>query len=224
MNPHDISQEWTRSREPSEHGNTVKLGNWKVGKQTISILVVAVLLVNLILTNPSSQNHVVLNQANVSNMRINASQISGHANLSIWAVHPIEPWALPLAHSILAFVDREPVKVDWSLTCSNTNLSTEQATKGFKWEPNQTSLPRNWPLSWLNPKRSQNPKISKSKYYTGQIVTRELPYNLENTTEKGRSRNNVIHNKEAKTQHIVKTSQQNRPGRFLCTNMPRKAV
>lgn len=86
---------------------TLKLRKRKTGKQSIDGLTVGVVLVILVLTILSSQNCVILVQANVPNLRSNTLQVGGHANIPIHIVSSIKPRGFLLARTIIAFMDHK---------------------------------------------------------------------------------------------------------------------
>jgi len=121
------------------------------------------MVVNLIRTNPNNNHHVDRIQTNISNSISQALEVRRHANFPVRVVHAIKPrsFAGPLH---VAFADQEPVKVEWSLICSDTNWRTENDDQWGEWEPKHFFQN----LSQANPKSSKLPNVVP----TSQLVTR----------------------------------------------------
>jgi len=144
--------------------------------------------VNLIRTNPNNNHHVDRIQTNISNSISQALEVRRHANFPVRVVHAIKPrsFAKPLH---VAFADQEPVKVEWSLICSDTNWRTENDDQWGEWEPKHFFQN----LSQANPKSSKLPNVVP----TSQLVTRcswWWPTNTADTQQKTTRKTEMLWN------------------------------
>jgi hypothetical protein len=63
-------------------------------------------------------------------MVTDALKIRRHANLPVWVVGPIEEWRFANTLFHVAYMDFEPIREEKSLTGSDTNCRTGEATRG----------------------------------------------------------------------------------------------
>jgi hypothetical protein len=57
-------------------------------------------------------------------------KICQHADLPVWVVCPVKEWRFANTSFYVTFMEFEPIMVTKSLTVSNTNLRTDEATRG----------------------------------------------------------------------------------------------
>jgi hypothetical protein len=74
-------------------------------------------------------------KANLSNFVPYTLKICQHEDLPVWVVRPIEEWWLARTTFYVTYVDFEPIREWKSLTDSNNNCRTDEATIGGEWEP-----------------------------------------------------------------------------------------
>jgi hypothetical protein len=76
-------------------------------------------------------------EANFPNLVTDVLKIRGHANLPVWVIGPIEEWRFANTSFHVTYVDFEPIRKEKSLTASDTNCRTGEATRGGEWESNR---------------------------------------------------------------------------------------
>ena len=104
--------------------DTLKLRKWKTRKENTMSLAICVVLINLILSVGSIKHNVISILPKLPNFLINSLKMRRHVNLPIGEVCSIEERSFAETTLYVAFVDHRPIKVEWSLTGSNTNWRT----------------------------------------------------------------------------------------------------
>jgi hypothetical protein len=69
-------------------------------------------------------------EANFPNPVTDALKIRRHANLPVWVIGPIEERSFAKTLFHVTYVDFEPIREEKSLTASDTNCRTSEATRG----------------------------------------------------------------------------------------------
>ena len=106
LKPHpDISSSST-IRDP------LKLGKRKTRKENTTSLAICIVLVNLLLTNMSSNHLVVRILTNHPDLPVYALKMSKHADLPVRVVCSIEVGRLARTALYVTFVDHGPIKVE----------------------------------------------------------------------------------------------------------------